>query len=240
MTRAVIFDLAGTLTVPLPPMDPAEPWRRYAAAASSDDPAELGERLLAGERHAFLACRDGGLSFTFGRILDHAGVSPLPAAVAAYRACWEPYTRCVADAAAVLTALRGRGLAVGLLSNTLWPVSWHHEYLARDGVLDLFDAMVFSSELAVAKPHPDAFRAVLAGLGGPVPEDCLFVGDRTFEDISGAHGVGMRTVALPDLTVADEHRVLVDVEPTYRISRLAEVPDVVDRWLALPVPRPVP
>jgi FMN hydrolase / 5-amino-6-(5-phospho-D-ribitylamino)uracil phosphatase len=217
-------------------MDPAEPWRRYAAAAAPDDPAGLGARLIAGEHRAFLACRDGGLSFTFDRILDHAGVSPLRAAVAAYRACWEPYTRCVADAAAVLTALRGRGLAIGLLSNTLWPVSWHREYLARDGVLDLFDAMVFSSELAVAKPHPDVFRAVLARLGNPAPEDCLFVGDRMFEDISGAQGVGMRTVALPDVTVADEHRVPVDVEPTYRIGRLAEVLDVADRWLASSVP----
>jgi putative hydrolase of the HAD superfamily len=216
-------------------MDPAEPWRRYAAAAApDDDPAELAERLLDGEHHAFLACRDAGLSFTFDRILDHAGVSPLPEAVAAYRDCWAPYTLCVAEAAAVLTALRGRGLATGLLSNTLWPVSWLHENLARDGVLDLFDAMVFSSELPVAKPHPDIFRAVLDRLGGPAPTDCLFVGDRMFEDISGAQSVGMQTIALPDLTVADEHRVPVDVEPTYRISRLAEVLEVVDRWLALP------
>jgi FMN hydrolase / 5-amino-6-(5-phospho-D-ribitylamino)uracil phosphatase len=232
MTRAVIFDLSGTLTVPLPPMDPAEPWRRYAAAAAPDDPAALAERLLAGEHLAFLACRDSGLSFTFDRILEHAGVRHLPAAVAAYRACWEPYTRCVADAAAVLTALRNRGLATGLLSNTLWPVSWLRENLARDGVLNLFDVMVFSSELPVAKPHPDIFRAVLDRLGGPPPEDCLFVGDRMFEDISGAQGVGMGTVALPDVTVADGDRVPVDVEPTYRISRLAEVLDVVDRWLA--------
>jgi hypothetical protein len=35
--------------------------------------------------------------------------------------------------------------------------------------------------------------------------------------------------------VADEHRVLVSVEPTYRISHLAEVLDVIDRWLALSV-----
>lgn len=230
-TRAVVFDLAGTLTVPMPPMDPVEPWRRYAAAAAPDDPAALLERLVAGEHSAFLACRDGGLSFTFGRILDEAGVRPMPDAVAAYRGCWEPYTRCVPDAVAVLTALRERGLAIGLLSNTLWPVSWHHEFLARDGVLDLFDAMVFSCELPVAKPHPDAFRAVLDRLGAPAPADCLFVGDRMFEDISGAQRVGMRTVALPDLTVADEHRVLVDVEPTYRINRLAELPDVVARWL---------
>jgi putative hydrolase of the HAD superfamily len=216
-------------------MEPAEPWRRYAAAAAPDDPAGLAERLLDGEYRAFLACRDAGLSFTFDRILDHAGVSPLPAAVAAYRDCWEPYTRCVPDAAAVLTALRGRGLATGLLSNTLWPTSWLHENLARDGVLDLFDAIVLSSELPVAKPHPDIFRAVLDRLGGPAA-DCLFVGDRMFEDISGAQGVGMQTVALPDLTVADEHRVLVDVEPTYRIGRLAEVLDVVDRWLAPSVP----
>jgi len=232
VTRAVVFDLAGTLTVTLPPMDPAEPWRRYAAAAASHDLAGLLARLIAGEHDAFLACRDGGLSFTFERILDRAGVSPVPAAVTAYRACWEPYTRCIADAPAVLTAVRDRGLAVGLVSNTLWPVSWHHENLARDGVLDLFDAMVFSSELTVAKPHPEVFRAVLDRLGGLAPADCLFVGDRMFEDISGAQGVGMQTVALPDLTVADEHRVLVDVEPTYRISQLAEVLGVVDHWLA--------
>jgi HAD superfamily hydrolase (TIGR01509 family) len=230
MPRAVIFDLAGTLTVPLPPMDPAEPWRRYAAAAAPHDPAGLLARLIAGEHDAFLACRDGGLSFTFERILEQAGVSPFPAAVTAYRDCWEPYTRCVPDAPAVLEAVRHRGLLTGLLSNTLWPVSWHHEYLARDGVLELFDAMVFSCEMAVAKPHPDVFRAVLDRLGGPAPEDCLFVGDRMFEDISGAQGVGMRTVALPDLTVADEHRVLIDVEPTYRIDRLAEVLDVIDGW----------
>jgi putative hydrolase of the HAD superfamily len=230
--KAVVFDLAGTLTVPAPPMDPDEPWRRYAAVAAPDNAAELVERLRAAEHCAFVACRVDGRSFTFARILEVAGARYVPEAVAAYRACWVPYTRCAGDAAAVLAALRDRGLLVGLLSNTVWPASWHREYLARDGLLELFDATLFTSELPVAKPHPEAFAAALARLGGLPAADCLFVGDRLFEDIAGAQGAGMHTVALRDQSVPTRHGVPADVEPTFRINHLVELAGVVDVWLS--------
>jgi putative hydrolase of the HAD superfamily len=133
----------------------------------------------------------------------------------------------------VLSALRDKGLRIGLLSNTFWPAAWHNEILAREGLAGLFDAVVFSSDLSVVKPHPDAFAAVLTGLGGLEPEDCLFVGDRPFEDISGAQAVGMKTVALPERTVAAQHRIAVEVEPTFRIARLTDLIRTVDRWRAM-------
>ena len=55
--------------------------------------------------------------------------------------------------------LRERGIRIGVLSNTIWSRDYHRELFARDGVLDLIDGDVYSSEIHVVKPHADAFRA---------------------------------------------------------------------------------
>lgn len=59
------------------------------------------------------------------------------------------------------SALRALDLSVGVLSNTLWPRTWHREIFERDGVLDLIDAQVYSSELPWTKPHPRAFAEIM-------------------------------------------------------------------------------
>ncbi|WP_101254349.1 HAD family hydrolase [Streptomyces barkulensis] len=224
---AVLFDLAGTLTVSLPPMDPDEPWRCYAETVTGESTEEQVKRLREAEMQAFRACRDEQRSFTFERILELAGVPWTPDGVAAYRRTWEPYTRIPQETAAVLSALSLAGLAMGLLSNTVWPAAWHREMLARDGVDHFFACTVFSSELAVAKPHPEAFRALLARLGGPAPQECLFVGDRMFEDIAGATAVGMKTALLPHDSVHQQHLLTASCEPTYRIESIDELLEIV-------------
>ncbi|MFF7725841.1 HAD family hydrolase [Streptomyces sp. NPDC008001] len=225
---SVLFDLAGTLTVPMPPMDPDEPWRRYVEALAGENAEDQLSRLREAEMEAFRAGRDEQRSFTFGKVLELAGIPWTPEGVAAYRGAWEPYTRVPPETVAVLAALQSAGVPMGLLSNTIWPVEWHREALVRDGVDHFFTATVFSSELAVAKPHPDAFRALLARLGDPPAQECLFVGDRAFEDVSGAAAVGMSTALLPDSSVATQHRVAAPVEPTYRVASLAGLLDIVD------------
>ena len=52
-----------------------------------------------------------------------------------------------------------RGIRVGVLSNTIWTPRLPPEVFERDGVLDLLDGDVYSSEIDVRKPHPEAFRA---------------------------------------------------------------------------------
>ena len=86
------------------------------------------------------------------------------AALDAHLDAWSPHTITYPEAAPLLVALRERGIRIGLLSNTHWPRRWHEHWLARDGVLELIDARVYTSDLPHTKPHPEAFRAVLAEL----------------------------------------------------------------------------
>ena len=54
----------------------------------------------------------------------------------------------------------------------------------------------------------------------------MFVGDRPYDDIHGARGVGMRTVLRTSPYVPD-----YDVEPDAAIDALAELPALIDGWL---------
>ena len=67
------------------------------------------------------------------------------------------------DVLPLFSRLRLDGLKVGVLSNTLWPREWHEEFFRRDGVLDLIDGAVYTSEIPWTKPAPEAFQAAAAG-----------------------------------------------------------------------------
>ena len=94
-------------------------------------------------------------------------------------------------------ALRARGLRIGILSNTIWSRERHEAIFARDGMADLIDGAVYSSEIEWTKPHPLAFRAALDAVGIAEAADAVFVGDRLFDDIYGASAAGLRTIYIP-------------------------------------------
>ena len=83
-------------------------------------------------------------------VLEEAGTHYLDA--------WTPHIVHDAEAVPTLTALRARGLRIGLLSNTHWPPAYHEHFLERDGLATLIDARAYTSEMAFMKPHPEAFR----------------------------------------------------------------------------------
>lgn len=222
--HCVVFDLGGTLTAQLPAMPPELPWRRYAEALpASSEPDTVTRRLVEAELAVHQDCRIGQRSHTIHDILRMAEVPYAEPAIEAYRSAWDPYTVASPHAAAVLRTLRDAGLRIGLLSNTIWPRSWHIELLARDGLLELFDAAVFSTDLDVVKPHPAAFSHVLALLGAPSPATGVFVGDRLHEDISGAQSIGMRTVLITTESVAPAHILPSTAVPDHRISDIHEL-----------------
>jgi len=55
------------------------------------------------------------------------------------------------------------------------------------------DAMAMSEELGVAKPDPVFFDRVLELAGNDEPEELLYVGDRTDNDVAPAAAAGLRT-----------------------------------------------
>jgi HAD superfamily hydrolase (TIGR01549 family) len=230
--RAVIFDWGGTLT-PWRTMDEHHGWQTYADALHPGDEERAREAALA-LRTADLArwagVRDEHRAFTMAQVLEDAAAAHDQAAVDAYREYWVQATHTDPEAAPMLAELRERGLRLGVLSSTPWPRQWHEEWLRRDGVLDFFHATVWSSDLPWTKPHPTAFRAALEAVGVDDPSTAVYVGDRPYDDISGAKGVGMRAVLVPHSDIPPEQQVPVDVHPDAVLHRLADLPGLLAGW----------
>jgi putative hydrolase of the HAD superfamily len=228
--RAVIFDWGGTLT-PFRSVNPAEGWRIYAEAFSEPaQAAAVAAQLLAAEDAAWKQVHRDGTAFTFDSLLAASGVPEHPEAVRSFRAFWDQITHTREEVLPTLTALRERGLRTGVLSSTWWPGEWHEEALHRDGVFDAFDACVWSSRLPFTKPHPTAFLRAMEAIGIDDPADCVYVGDRLFDDISGAKGVGMRAVFVPHSKIPPNQTEPVDVTPDAVIQRLTDLIPLVDSW----------
>ena len=122
-------------------------------------------------------------------------------------------------ALALLAALRGRGLRLGVISNTIQPAYAMDEGLVRRGIADFFPIAVYSSAVRVAKPHPAIFRVALDA-AGVAPEHAVYVGDRLRADVAGAQGVGMKGVLIE---VAHRVEQDPDIIPDARIRELPEL-----------------
>jgi putative hydrolase of the HAD superfamily len=226
--RAVIFDWGGTLT-PWHSINHENLWlsvcaRHYPAA----DAAAMAAAALAAERELWLLGESAQQSATLDSVFTRAGVLATAAFLASYYEAWDPHTRTDPEVPPLLRELRRRGIKIGVLSNTMWPREAHERVFIRDEVLDLIDGAVYSSEIPWVKPHPEAFRAAMRAVGVTDPAECVFVGDRPYDDVYGAKSAGMRAVLVPNSEVP----AFSGVEPDAVISRLAELLGHVDRWSA--------
>jgi putative hydrolase of the HAD superfamily len=166
------------------------------------------------------------VSATLDAVFARAGVTASADFLASYYRAWDPHTFTHPDVAPLLRELRRRGIKVGVLSNTMWPRAAHEQIFIRDEVLDLIDGAVYSSEISWVKPHPEAFRAAMRAIGVTDPADCVFVGDRPYDDVHGAKSAGMRAVLVPNSDVP----VFEAAEPDAVISRLSELLEHLDNW----------
>jgi putative hydrolase of the HAD superfamily len=230
--EAVIFDWGGTLT-PWHDVDFAEESRALAAAVVGEGLDTAPEVLLEAANAVWARSRDEHVSATLADIFSHAGLTHDEDLLHAYRDFWEPHTLTDPDVLPLLSRLKVDGLKVGVLSNTVWPRDWHEDFFRRDGVLDLLDGAVYTSEVPWTKPAPEAFRAAMEAVGVEEPAACVFVGDRLFDDIWGAANVGMRTVLVPHSDIPHWQVGHSLGEPDAVVDRLAHVYDVVASWRAV-------
>jgi putative hydrolase of the HAD superfamily len=117
-----------------------------------------------------------------------------------------------------------------VLSNTIWPRAWHVGFFERDGVYDLVDGDVYTSEIAWTKPDERAFRAAMDAVGVTDPERCVYVGDRLFDDVYGAQSAGLRAIHIPHSNIPDEQRGHTEGEPDAVVRELSEIVDVIEAW----------
>ncbi len=229
---AVIFDWGGTLSV-FVEAELVDAWALAARHLAPDHADELTARMVDVEAAFWATTASHQRSATLADLLAaataelHLDVAEalFEEAAVHYLDGWTPHVRHDPDAVPTLSALRGAGLRLGLLSNTHWPRAFHEHFLERDGLAPLLDARLYTSELPYQKPHPEAFAAALAAVGVDDPSRAVFVGDRLFDDISGAKSAGMRTVLRPN-PLAEPY----DVQPDATIAALPELVRVISGW----------
>ena len=223
---AVIFDWGGTLT-PWHTIDVADLWGSVCARHfPATDAIAFAAALHAAESQLWRLSAQVYRSATMDALFELAGVAATADLLASYVQAWEPHTYTDPDVPDLFRYLRSRGIRVGVLSNTMWPRRWHDDVFRRDGVLDLIDGAVYTSEINWTKPHPEAFRAVMTAIGASDPARCVFVGDRPFDDVHGAQQAGLRAVLVPNSDVPTYSAAVPDAV----ISRLAELPPLLAAW----------
>ena len=88
------------------------------------------------------------------RPLRRGGARHDPDLLTAYYEFWVPHTETDPEVRPLWEWLRAEGIKVGVLSNTIWPREWHVGFFERDGVDDLIDGDVYTSEIPWTKPSP--------------------------------------------------------------------------------------
>jgi putative hydrolase of the HAD superfamily len=229
--EAVIFDWGGTLTAwhdidfHAESLALAEAVRRTPGA--EHDPRAHAARLHQAGATVWGWSRDHQRSATLADLFAEAGLDHDPDLLPAYYEFWEPHTRTDPQVGPMWTELKAAGVKVGVLSNTIWPRSWHEGFFRRDGVLDLVDGDVYTSEIPWTKPSPHAFAAALDAVGVGDPARAVYVGDRLFDDIWGAHNAGLKAIHVPHSAIPPEQVGHSEGDPDAVVRELAEVPAIV-------------
>jgi HAD superfamily hydrolase (TIGR01509 family) len=134
------------------------------------------------------------------------------------------------DCHAALDRLKSMGLYLSVVSNAddnqLAPL------VERAQLRRWMNDITSSEEARSCKPDRRFFEVALRKSGLPA-DQVLFVGDSPEQDIAGAHAVGMRTALIVEPgSPPPMHVGKKTVEPDVRITRLGELPGVLEDWSA--------
>jgi putative hydrolase of the HAD superfamily len=186
---AVLFDLDETL------LDRTTSLRAFLADQYERYADCLGSAMLEDWRSHFVALEKRGgvhksvvypvLLAEFGANADLAG-----ALLADYQSRCTDFAQPCDGMAAVLGAVRSRGLKVGIVTNG--ETDFQTRHIRALGLERLVDAIFISEMEGLRKPDAALFLRAAAVLGAK-PTQCLFVGDNPVVDVLGAAAAGMKT-----------------------------------------------
>lgn len=193
---AVVFDLFGTLVYEFPRAD-WDTWLDTSAAIVEAD-ADAFKAAWAATAVERQTGRLGDIEENLRTVAARAGAWPTEAQLAEvlegraamYRQWFVPRP----GAQEVLARLRAEGYPLALVSMCApdTPAMWRASPLAGS-----VDVEVFSCDVALRKPDPEIYLLASDRLG-VAPAVCLYVGDGSYRELSGAAAVGMRPVLIRD------------------------------------------
>lgn len=115
-----------------------------------------------------------------------------------------------ADAVEVLSYLKSKDYKTGLITDcsSEVPSIWKDIPFAP-----LIDVALFSCIVGIKKPDPRIYKLAVEQLAVE-PNKCLYVGDGSSQELTGAAQVGMHPVliSIPSLDITDVHRIDTEAE----------------------------
>lgn len=205
-----VFDFYGTLADIRTDEEKPELWEEmaelYASRGAVWSPSELKEAYFRtvreAERGAEPLRRDSHeahpeikLEYVFQSLYAQKGVEASPElgreTGVRFREASMEYLRLYDGARELLSALRGRGQKIYLLSNA--QAIFTRRELDALGITSEFDGIYLSSDYGVKKPDRRFFE-ILLNERGLDPKDTVMVGNDGVCDIEGAKGLGLSTV----------------------------------------------
>jgi putative hydrolase of the HAD superfamily len=203
--EAVAFDLFGTLVPEFPQNEFYGSVRRMASILGADEERFLEEwHATAIERqtgvYPNIAENVRGICEALDVVVDD---DELVRALAFRAAMYRRWFHSRPGALETLRTLKERGYPVGLISMCApdTPALWRASELAP-----FVDVEVFSCEVGLRKPDAAIYRYACEKLGVD-PRACLFCGDGSYGELTGAAAVGMTPYLIADPTVVVEEQL---------------------------------
>jgi len=123
------------------------------------------------------------------------------------------------DAIATLTQLKSLGFKIGLISDCTYeiPLIWDKTSFSQH-----FDSVIFSCNVGIKKPDPKIYHLACRDLKVK-PKNCLYIGDGSSRELSGALRVGMFPILIR--SPSEKNSVRIDEEnwDGLRIKSLSEI-----------------
>jgi len=221
--KAVIFDLFGTLVDNFSLREQQDILARLASIVSA--PADEFMRLWFGTFNERATGVFGSLEGNIEHICRKLGILAKAPQIQQAARIRRDFTRRALrprpDAVSVLSRLKSRGYKTALISDCSaeTPAAWGDTPLAP-----LIDVAVLSCLVGLKKPDPRIYQKAAQQLGVE-PQTCLYVGDGSSGELTGAATVGMYPVLLrlPGEDSTDAHQIDREDWNGPTISSLTEV-----------------
>lgn len=123
------------------------------------------------------------------------------------------------DAIDTLKQLIRLGLKIGLISDCTFevPQMWNTTMLSQH-----FNSVIFSCSVGIKKPDPKIYHLMCKKLKVK-PKNCVYIGDGSSQELSGALQVGMFPILIRSSTEKDSVRYDEDDWDGPKISSLSEI-----------------
>jgi putative hydrolase of the HAD superfamily len=219
--RAVLFDLDDTLN------DRTASWMAFVKLIASPSVQLIDPAAIEAVHARIVASDHGGYRPKRELFEELSAVLPLKAPVTAedFEVFWRAhFPDCMVAREGmleILSALRKRGLAIGIVTNGQAVTQMRK--IEALGIRTMVDSIVISESAGVKKPDPRIFEMALNELKTEA-STALFVGDDPKRDVLGAARGGMRTAWL---RLGREWPSRF-ARPNYMIMELREVLDILN------------